>query len=233
MSGRHLNGIRGGRAGEANGYPLNDRDSPASDGETESLTNGMEAVALRGPNVGQTAKGKELAVVRNQGAIQTRNRLWEDMANKMVPPEDSEMMIARLERGADGPIQRTYVEGLARDVVNETGVFLRIGLTFLPGANKPEVNRLEQINMAGKEPDQKDALWRVNTAATLLTHYVVTQDLSVMQYDRTAEIARQAREARHRRGRHHLQLMERFVNPARPPRVTHLLSVGRNTDMST
>ena len=204
MSGRH-DGTRGGRAGEVNGFPFNDKDSTASDGETESVTNAMEAVALRGRNVGQTAHGKELVVARNRGAIQTRNRLWEDMANKMVPPEDSEMMIARLEKGADGPIQRTYVEGLARDVVNETGVFLRIGLTFLPGANKPEVNRLEQINMAGKEPDQKDALWRVNTAATLLTHFVVMQDLCVVRYDRTAEIARKARDARDARMRHQSQ----------------------------
>jgi GTPase SAR1 family protein len=47
----------------------------------------------------------------------------------------------------------------------------RIGLTFIPGADSPQVTRLEQIGTAGQDPDQKDANWRSNTAASLLGQF--------------------------------------------------------------
>jgi len=107
-------------------------------------------------------------------------------------------MLRQLERRADAPIHRTYIDGqLCADGVIEGAVVIRVGILFLPGSDKAEVNRLEQFDMTGKEPDQQDAMWRVNTAASLLSVFDVDNQLSVVQRDQTAKIAQNARERRH------------------------------------
>ena len=63
----------------------------------------------------------------------------------------------------------------------------------MPGANKAQVARNEETNMAGGDPDQKDAIWRVNTAGSLLMNFNVSSDLWIMKSDQTAEIAKRAR----------------------------------------
>jgi hypothetical protein len=68
----------------------------------------------------------------------------------------------------DRKVRRTYMKGVIMPEVDEHAPLLRIGLTFLPGADKLEITRLEQISMAGQESEQKNAIWRVNTAASLL-----------------------------------------------------------------
>lgn len=105
---------------------------------------------------------------RQDGVRRANKSLFEDMANKAMPPEESEYMVKRLEKRADGRVQRTYFEGVPLKEVQESAIVLKVGLTFLPGADLPQVNRTEQTNMAGEEPDQKDATWRVNTAGALL-----------------------------------------------------------------
>lgn len=102
-------------------------------------------------------------------------------------------MIKQWERSADIGVQRTYIEGVPTRDINDDAVVLRVGLTFLPGADKPQVNRLEQDFMANKEPDQKDANWRVNTAGALLKNFAVSPDLSIQQTDNTAVVAKNAR----------------------------------------
>ena len=81
------------------------------------------------------------------------------------------------------------MEGVMMPEVDEQAPVPRIGLTFLPGADKPQVTRLEQISMAGLQPEQKDALWRVNTAASLLMQFSVSSDLSIVQDEQTRMVA--------------------------------------------
>lgn len=128
---------------------------------------------------------------RHHGALVANNSLYEELANKQRPLEDSAYMVKSLEKGVDASIQRTYLNGMAMLEVYDTAVVLKVGLVFLPGADRPQVNRIEQTNMAGKEPDQKDAAWRVDTAGSLLLQFDVSADLSIVQTDQTSIIAAQ------------------------------------------
>lgn len=72
-------------------------------------------------------------------------------------------------------------------------------LKFLLGADRSQVNRSEQLDIREKEADQKDALWRVATAGSLLSQFNVSQDLQSVQTDQTASIlARAEYQARER-----------------------------------
>ena len=102
-------------------------------------------------------------------------------------------MIQQLERKADPRLRQTYANGLALEEVLDSAPTLTVGLTFLPGADKPQVNRSEQINMEGKDADQKDAAWRVATAGSLLSQFDVSPDLQIVQTDQTASIVIKAK----------------------------------------
>jgi hypothetical protein len=138
---------------------------------------------------------------RANGVMQANIQVWEDIANKLLPPEESELMLKRFEKRADERVRRTYVEGVGMPEVDENAAVPRIGLTFLPGADKPQVTRLEQIGMAGQDPDQKDAIWRVNTAASLLMQFSVSSDLSIVQSyqgDQTTMVASRVKNRLHK-----------------------------------
>ena len=57
----------------------------------------------------------------------------------------------------------------------------QIGLTFLLGADKSQVTRLEQIGIAGREPNQKNVNWRGITAASLPDQFSMSSDLPIVQ----------------------------------------------------
>ncbi|KAL8743476.1 MAG: hypothetical protein Q9190_004176 [Brigantiaea leucoxantha] len=137
---------------------------------------------------------------RYNGALEARNTVYEDIANKQLPPEASELMLERLEKSADERLQRTYVGGNPMAEIHEGAVTLSVGLTFLAGADKPQVARREQTNMARKAPDQRDAVWRVNTAGALLKIFDVSSDLSTIYTDQTSTVANIARSRLQSRG---------------------------------
>ena len=120
--------------------------------------------------------------------VKAKDQVWELLANKMLPPEESELMVKRLEKKADERTRRTYVEGLPTPHVYEPAIVLTVGLTFMPGADKPQVTKFEQGSMTPGPPDQKNALWRLNTAGTLLRSFDVMSDLTVRGTDRTSSI---------------------------------------------
>lgn len=130
---------------------------------------------------------------RHHGKLQANKTLWEEWANKSTPTEDSEWMVKVLEKQADGRLRRTYMEGVPLNDVEESAITLNVGLTFLAGADKPQVNRLEEQSMSSKEPNQKDATWRVNTAGALLMQFDVSSDLSIIQTDQTSEVLGRAK----------------------------------------
>jgi len=81
---------------------------------------------------------------------------------------------------ADERFRATYYQGNWTNRARDSARTLRVGLTFLPGADKPQVMRLEQAHMNPKEPpDQRTAEWRGKTAATLLKMHDITQQLEL------------------------------------------------------
>ena len=136
---------------------------------------------------------------RHHGALKASNSLYEELVNKQMPLEDSAYMVKCFEKGVDGRLQRTYLEGQALLDIYGSAVVPKVGLTFLPGADRAQVTRIEQTNMAGKDPDQKDAAWRVNTAGSLLMQFNVSTDLSIFKIDQTRAVVAQTinRQQRH------------------------------------
>ncbi|KAF2093457.1 hypothetical protein NA57DRAFT_81383 [Rhizodiscina lignyota] len=119
--------------------------------------------------------------------------VMDGIQKEMITIEDTDLMIKRIERAADMGFRRSYAGGQPVREVLENAPILKVGLSFLPGADRPTVNRLEQTNMmTNRDPDQMDSVWRVNTAGSLLSEFEVTPDLSVIQNDKTAEIAEKA-----------------------------------------
>ena len=175
---------------------LNDAESsgPNDDrrDDSHSVRNGKERV-----NRGHGGS-EEIAISRSQthrhhGALKAKSDTYNDFTNKTLAPEQTDFMIKQLEKQADPRLRRTYTNGLPLEQVVDSALVLRVGLKFLPGADKPQVNRTEQINMEGKKPDQKDAHWRVTTAGSLLSQFHVSQDLQIVQTDQTASIVARAK----------------------------------------
>lgn len=138
---------------------------------------------------------------RHHGALKAKSDAYVEYTNKMLAPEQTDFMIQSLERKADLRLKRTYVNGQPIEEVLSSAPVLTVGLKFLPGADKPQVSRTEQVGMEGKEADQRDAQWRVSTAGSLLTQYSVSQDLSIRQTDQTASIMARAKSQAHDRDR--------------------------------
>lgn len=167
-------------------------------GESHSVINGIEHAAINRHDDGDVALGRSRNH-RDHGARKAKTDAYTDFTNKTLGPEQTDFMIQQLERKADPRLRRTYENGLPLDEVLESATVLTVGLAFLSGADKPQVNRSEQITMEGKEPDQKDALWRVTTAGSLLSQFNVSSDLQIVQTDQTASIvARAKHQARER-----------------------------------
>jgi hypothetical protein len=167
-----------------------------------SNINGIERV----PRTDYSGEDTELGptqtrTLRKQGAQKAKSDAYAAYTNKVLALEQTDFMIQQLERKADLRLQRTYVNGIALEEVTSSAPVLSVGLIFLPGADKSQVNRSEQINMEGKEADQKDALWRVSTAGSLLTQFTVTPDLQIVQTDQTASIVARAKYQAHEGGR--------------------------------
>jgi hypothetical protein len=171
----------------------------SSDSETEhrgpASIGGLESVVVRNapmsPDmVGRPARSHQH---RDFDALNARLTVWDGIANKQLPPEETDMMIRLLEKRAEKRIVQTWIEANPSTDLHEAAITLRVGLTFMPGADRPQVNRLEQQDMSGQKPDQRDPRWRVHTAGLLLSTLEVTKDLSIVQKDQTAEIAKKAR----------------------------------------
>lgn len=169
--------------------------------ETTSTINGIERVPpgippsrMQNGSPGKLSLSKSQ---RNHDILRAKSEVLDVMINKLLPPEETDFMVRNLEKEADEPIRRTYSRGVPLAEVQESAIVLRVGLTFLPGADKPQVNRLEETNMAGREPHQKDASWRVNTAGSILVQFDVAQNLQIVQTDQTRKIVALAKQRLH------------------------------------
>jgi hypothetical protein len=139
--------------------------------------------------------GRELAV-QDQGTQYHKEHILQELAEKQFPPEDSELIVKAFEKTYIGHSRATYYDGIRIQEASDGVIEPRIGITFMPGADTPQVNMMEQIDMTQKTPDQKDARWRVNTAGALLRNFEVDKDMSVTQTDNTPAVVANARRRR-------------------------------------
>lgn len=86
---------------------------------------------------------------------QQRMKGFDEIANRQLLPEETELMIRKFERAADIPFSRTYQMGRYVKTFPLPTRTPQIGLVVLPGADLPEVNRLEQAGMVSSSPDQR------------------------------------------------------------------------------
>jgi hypothetical protein len=185
---------------------LDDDDDPTRLGSTTLSINGMEAVqSFEPPGRHEHADEESLlsdnfTVVSDNNADHRKRTIEVSLQvmnsiRQEISVEDPALMIKRLEKAADHGLRRTYVDGQPVKDVNENAPILKVGLSYLPGADVPTVNRLEQTNMmTNRSPDQLDSLWRVNTAGTLLSEFDVNADFSITNKDKTADIVERVKE---------------------------------------
>lgn len=169
-------------------YPF-DRDFYSS---MPSTMDGIEVA--NGRNADMSTGEVELLTRRHEGMQRTKDIIYEQIAKNQFPMEESEFIVRCFGKRADTSARQTYVDGKRLSEVSETAVTPRIGMTFMAGADTPQVNRMEQVGMASKTPDQKSATWRVNTAGTLLHDFEVDTDLSIIQSDNTSQVVTRYRE---------------------------------------
>ena len=160
--------------------------------ETRSITDGIERTHISG-NGGESTVVRRSRTHRQQGALKAKSKALVDFTNKTIAPEHSDYLLQALERNPDPQFQQTYQNGRPLEEVIDSAPILTVGLKFLPGADKPQVNRTEEMDMVGKEPDQKDAAWRVATAGSLLSQLTVYPDLQIVHTDQTPRIVERAK----------------------------------------
>jgi hypothetical protein len=114
--------------------------------------------------------------------------LLERLTNHYAPYEGYDLLIKTFEKTVNGAVEATFQDGTRLAEVREEAIRPKIGLTFLPGADTPQVNQMEEIQMTQVTPDQKDASWRVNTAGALLVNFTVRQDMTIAFSDNTAAV---------------------------------------------
>jgi hypothetical protein len=147
------------------------------------------------PNDFSVADGA-LVVQRDNGMQKARVLIYEELAEKMHAYETLEIVMRGFEKRVDEKVRATFFDGIRAREASPSAVEPKIAMTFMAGADLPQVTQREQIQMTQRQPDQKDAAWRVNTAGTLLMNYEVEKDLSVIQTDNTATVVKNARDRR-------------------------------------
>ena len=169
-------------------------------GDTSSVLNGFtdDTGSHSGDNNVVTGGSR---IRRHQAALQAQAAAYIEHVHYTEGLDDTDFMIQQLERKPDPRLRQSYASGTALKEVDETAPVLSVGLSFLAGGDKPQVTRGEQVNMEDKEPDQKDAIWRVKTAGSLLSHFTVTQDLQILQIDQTASVLARIKSRGHGRDR--------------------------------
>jgi hypothetical protein len=162
------------------------------DSSTLSTISGPEVVSLTATEV-SIGEG-DLVSQRDLGLQHSKERIYEELANKQFPLEESALIVRQFEKSADRNVRATFFNGVRAQETSDDAVEPRVGLTFMAGADTPQVNRMEQIGMTQSKPDQKTATWRVNTAGALLRNFDVDKDLSIIQSDNTSAVIYKVRE---------------------------------------
>ncbi len=155
----------------------------------------MDGIEVAEGSIADIATGERgFLTQRHQGMQRSKDIIYEQIADNQFPLDESDFIVGCLKRRSDASVRQTYHEGKRVNEIPETAAKPRIGITFMAGADTPQVNRMEQLDMTNKTPEQKSALWRVNTAGTLLNDFEVGTDLSIIQSDNTSQVITRYRE---------------------------------------
>ncbi|KAK6385901.1 hypothetical protein LTS17_001473 [Exophiala oligosperma] len=120
--------------------------------------------------------------------------LLERLAGQYTSFEAHDMLVKAFEKTITGRLSASFKDGIRLAEVVEDAIKPKIGIAFLAGADTPQVTQMEQIQMSQKEPDQKDASWRVNTAGALLKNFDVDKSMSIIATDNTPAVIAAARQ---------------------------------------
>jgi hypothetical protein len=119
--------------------------------------------------------------------------LLDRLAGHYTPFEGYDLLVKAFEKTVRGNLRASFKDGIRLAEVIDGTIRPKIGITFLAGADTPQVNQMEQISMSRLEPDQKDASWRVNTAGALLKNFEVDKSMSIIFKDNTPAVVASAR----------------------------------------
>ena len=156
-----------------------------------SVMNGIEVVDSRMAKM--SGGGFEALTQCQQGLQRSKDIVYQQIANNQFPMEKSKSIVRCLEKRADGSDRQTYYNGKRVNDISDTAVIPKIGMTFMTGADTPQVNRMEQVDMTSSTTNQTNAIWRVNTAGALLNEFEADTNLSITQSDNTPYIVANAR----------------------------------------
>jgi len=160
--------------------------------DSGSLTAQGTELALPPARVSNMAS-PELGGVPGYGLQDQQDDILERLANHYSPIEGYDSLVKAFEKSHQGTVRASFRDGIRLAEVADDAVRPKIGITFLAGADTPQVNQMEQIQMSQREPDQKDASWRVNTAGTLLRNLDVDKDMSITFTDVTPSVVASVR----------------------------------------
>jgi hypothetical protein len=90
------------------------------------------------------------------------------------------------ERNPDCSLKKSYRNGILQSEVDLSAPVVKIGITFMAGADKPSVTSAELSRVSDAQPFQKSPEWRVITAATLLKRLEIGDDLLIYEKDYSA-----------------------------------------------
>jgi hypothetical protein len=172
--------------------PEDDRNE---NGPSETSLNGIEHVDDNDDpeSICSEENASNLMLNQRERTKEAADRVMEEIRNNIIAYEDPKSILRRFERPAHRSIRQSYVEGRQVQEIIPDAPILSVGLMFLPGADKPMANRLEEQNMTTAEPLQRDPYWRVQTAASILSKFDVDQNLDIVKTDMTRSMQERAR----------------------------------------
>lgn len=185
------------------------------------------ALALQGPSLVHLPRSNapnltspQFGAGQNYDLQDQQDDLLERLAGHYTTFEGYDLLVKAFEKTVKGNLCASFKDGIRRADIVEDAVRPKIGITFLVGADTPQVTQMEQIQMSQKEPDQKDASWRLNTAGAILKNFDVDKSMSIIFTDITPAVVAAA----HQR----MSASGPFVDPK--PSSQRAVAVRRNED---
>jgi hypothetical protein len=141
------------------------------------------------PTIAETA----MVTLEEQASTVQKDQMIISVLEVQFPPPGLEWL-KDFERNPDSPIKKSYRRGILQAQVDKDAPVVKVGITFLAGADKPSVIAAEMSKVSDEKPFQKSPEWRVFTAVTLLTKFEVGDDLLIHHKDDSAEIFKKSNE---------------------------------------
>ncbi|EXJ77115.1 hypothetical protein A1O3_10273 [Capronia epimyces CBS 606.96] len=172
---------------------MDDNDRSSYEDDTGILTSTGHGLNGRGANM-SSLTSPQLTGAQHYDIQDQQDDLLERLAGHYSPFEGYDLLVKAFEKTVKGNLRASFKDGIRLAEVDDEAIRPKIGITFLPGADTPQVNQMEQIQMTNLEPDQKDASWRVNTAGALLKNFDVDKSMSIIFTDNTPAVVASARQ---------------------------------------